>query len=509
MNETITLDNIQQQKRLLQVQEELLLQQNLSSQTPEDILKAMTYIEEVRKNKTKSFLYAPEHEFLGMNGWRVPMKAVSHITLRNMARTPVIRTIVGTRCDQVAAYAEPSDREQEKGWKIRVNKWGGREDKNTINQITKSIMEGGFNTNRYEFDSFEAILRQITRDSLELDQLCMEIIGTKGGQPLQFVPVDAATIKITDPESSKEPLPVDRYGMQAKYVQEWRQKIYTYFFPYEMTFGIRNKSSDIYTNGYGISELEDLIQIVTGLLNAVQWNLNFFSQGSNPKGFFAIKGSLGSGTVADFRQMWRNTISGLENSHKVPVIESEGGDIQWVDMMKTNIDMEHSQFLEFLIVMACCVFKIDPSECGWNFGKLANSIPFGQDGQKQRLKHSQSKGLVPVMKLIQRIITKYWVNRIDDNYEFVFTGLEPDDKAAELEMDAKKIEAGLMSLEDGFEKHNYRKFNPDKDTILNPVYLQMKQQQMMEQQAMMEQPEEVNPFEKAMINYLDDKYLEK
>ena len=57
-----------------------------------------------------------------------------------------------------------------------------------------------------------------------------------------------------------------------------------YFFPWELTFGIRNKSSDIFTNGYGVSELEDMVQIVTWLLFGMQYNSNFFSQGSNTKG---------------------------------------------------------------------------------------------------------------------------------------------------------------------------------------------------------------------------------
>jgi hypothetical protein len=186
----------------------------------------------------------------------------------------------------------------------------------------------------------------------------------------------------------------------------------------------------------------------------------------------------------------------------------------------TNVDMMFHDWLEFLIVMACCIFKIDPSECGWNFGKLANSLPFGQDGQKQRLKHSQSKGLVPVMRLIQRVITKWWVNRIDSDYEFVFTGVEQEDQIAALDMDVKKAGAGFMSMEDGFQKWSARPFNPEKDTILNPAYQQAQMQKMTMEQSMMGMsegspgsagieggPDEgVNPFEKALLNYVDNKF---
>jgi len=511
-----SFEEIKRQKHLLEIQERLYLQQSLTSTDPEAILKAQVYLDgenKKRASRTKAFLYAPQNEFLGASGFRMPMKSVSYRTLRMMARTPVVRVAVGTRNDQVAAYAEPTDNVQEKGWMIQKRLGAtGTADKKTVNMITKSIMDGGFTKNIWEFDSFEAILRQMARDSLELDQICIEIVENKRGQVVEFKPVDAATIRLVDPESSQEKLP-EKYGYQAKYVQEWNSQLYNYFFPWEMSFGIRNKSTDIWTNGYGISELEDLIQVVTGLLNACTYNFNYFTQGSNPKGFFAIKGNLGHNTVADFQQEWRNTIAGVQNSHRVPVIESPDGEIQWIDFMQKNVDMEFSRFLEFLIVMVCCVFKIDPSECGWNFGKMANSLPFGQDGQKQRLKHSQSKGLVPLLKLLQRVLTKYWVRRIDDDYEFVFTGVEQDDKVTSLDMDVKKAAAGFVSQQDMFEKWSGRAFDPDKDTILNPIYQQIVQAQMMQEQqeAMMggeggegEQPEG-NPFDMALKSYATER----
>ena len=950
---SMTFEEIREQRRLLSIQEGLLLRESMGSTDAEAILKAearLSEMERERGGRTKAFLFAPQNEFLGLNGYRTPLKSVGFRTLRRMARTPVIRTVVGTRCDQVAAHAEPTDNIQEKGWMIqkRVDISGGS-DKGIIKKITKSVMDGGFTDHIWEFDSFEAIIREMARDSMELDQICIEIVEDRRGRPVEFKPVDASTIRLVDPVTTPERLP-EKFGYVAKYVQEWEGQLYNYFFPWEMSFGVRNKSTDIWTNGYGISELEDLVQIVTGLLNAVTHNSLYFTQGSNPKGFFAIKGDLGHNTVADFQQEWRNTISGVQNSWRVPVIESPNGDIQWIDFQKcldgdtyvyektkgiirlrdlitkqrvenleiwtgekfskargyqtglkrvnkvqlkdgtnifsspdhqfkvlengelvwkerkdlklddvlilnkksidnhdrkrysykghqldediwevlgwmsgdgtwrknksscifqlyyhyereedickrhyeilkkynltpilregeksdeliekrkktegfktiikgtryiafhsndfywflkslgfedstecknipsslleqdlsiiysflkglfsadgscsntggvilccnneklrqqtrfllsllgmkssarvhlnnafgkirerrtisvidaknfvekigflqqhkienykycnnhrelasfgfrqinkileniresrdllkmtddeqhyfnlmyrnvtrqgkntwmgtlrkcagytnykfpaifdeydfenihkleeldeerymfdleivndenhqfaanqiithnSNLDMEFSRFLEFLITMTCCVFKIDPMECGWNFGKMANSIPFGQDGQKQRLKHSQSKGLVPLLKLIQRVITKYWVRRIDDDYEFVFTGIEQDDKVTSLDMDIKKAAAGFASLEDMFEKWSGRPFNPEKDTILNPIWQQVQQQKAMEEQqsAMMgggEIQTEQNPFEQSMKSYIENVVL--
>ena len=190
--------------------------------------------------------------------------------------------------------------------------------------------------------------------------------------------------------------------------------------------------------------------------------------------------------------------------------------VNWVNMQTSNKDMEFNAWLEFLIVIGCSMFKIDPTECGFNLQKA--SQVFGQDGQKARLKHSQTKGLTPILKLIQRVFTKYIVERLDDDYEFIFCGVETEDQVQALDMDVKKIASGLMSLEDGFKKNSGRNFDPQKDTILNPVYLQIQQMKMMGGSAF-GQPEgveeeinshpftlkeEENPFNKSLANYIEN-----
>jgi hypothetical protein len=290
-----------------------------------------------------------------------------------------------------------------------------------------------------------------------------------------------------------------------------------------MTFGMRNHTSDVMANGYSLSELEDLVQLVTYLLYGVQYNGNFFVNGSNPKGFFAVKGNLGNNALNSFKQMWQNTIKGTPNAFRVPVIESGQGDIQWIDMQMKNNEMEWAKWIDFLIGTVCAVYKIDPSECGFQLqgsGRSSTS-PFGQDGQKERLKHSESKGLVPILKLIQRTMTKYVVDRLDDEYEFVFTGLEQEDQVIGLEQDVKKVSNGFMSMQDGFRKWSGRDFDESEDIILNQVYQQAKGMGRQEGESDYEDwdryddddEEDVkksNPFENALLKTIasTQKYLQ-
>lgn len=513
-----SLEDIDLMQQKLEIEKSLLIEKGLSSNDPYQLLTTQRYLQQHQKEDDsfiKSFLFDPDITSLNTNNYKVSTKVVTYDTLRRMSRTPVIKTIIGTRVDQVAGFSEPSEDDQEKGWKIckkksLLNKDAKitKEDEKKIDYITKFIQNGGLSENKWDFDSFEEHIRALTLDSLTFDQICMECANNQKGKLVQFYPVDGATIRLMDHSNmefvQKQFEKVN--GYYPRYVQVWREQVFSTYYPWEMTFGIRNKTTDILANGYGVSELEDMVSIVTWILFGMQYNGNFFSQGSNPKGFFTVKGKVAPSTLNDFKQMWRNTISGVQNAHKVPVIGGE--DVNWINMQTSNKDMEFNQWLEFLIVIGCSIFRIDPTECGFNLQK--GSTIFGQDGQKERLKHSQSKGLIPILKLLQRIFTRYIVERLDDDFEFIFTGIEIEDQKLAVEIDKIKTEAGYMSLEDGFKKYSGREFNPEKDTILNNVYtqqLQMKQfggdssQGGFEDQSFSQ--EEVNPFQKSLINYLN------
>ena len=127
--------------------------------------------------------------------------------------------------------------------------------------------------------------------------------------------------------------------------------------------------------------------------------------------------------------------------------------------------------------MTCAVYRIDPSELGFQFQDAARV--FGQDGQKERLDHSQKKGLFPLLIFFQNIINRYIISEIDDRFEFVFTGVDIKDESAQIEIDKKKLDAGVVSLEDMFRKYSGRELDPEKDTILNSIYQTAQSNKMM------------------------------
>lgn len=482
------------------------IQKSLQSESFEEVMKAQAFLAEQQKHgrklpqpDIKSVLWNPSEIGFTGKGYRDPNTGVSFNTLNRMGDIFIIKAVINTRIEQVQNFLKYSNDDQKPGYKIRYKQSPtsvgvdsskqdlSKEDMKKVEYIVKFLEEGGENEKWDCEDNFQEFTRKVLNDSLRLDQLCFEVVRARNLSLKKFRAVDGALIRQLDTNDPRHTQMFEQFrwhGYLPRYAMVWDGQIirhpvtdeYVAFYPWELGYGIRNKSSNVLRNGYGCSELETLLEIVTWVLWGMQYNGNFFKQGSQPKGFINVKnGNIDQGTLNEFRQDWKQTMSTVYNSHKIPVIQ--GIDLEWIDLQQTNRDMEFTEWIKFLMVLVCSVYRMDPSELGFQFQDAARV--FGQDGQKERLDHSKQKGLTPLLIFYQNILNKYIISEIDERLEFVFTGIEIEDEAAQVDLDVKKIQNGFISLEDAFEKYSGRKFNPDKDTILNSVYQQAQNAKMM------------------------------
>ena len=480
------------------------LQKSLTSESFEEVMKAQAFIAEQQKNsrrapqpEIKSILWNPSEIGFNGKGYRDPNNGISFGTLNRMGEIFIVKAIINTRIEQVQNFLKYSLDDQKPGYQIRYKKSPGSEgsedkelnvkDKKIVDYIVKFLEEGGENDKWECEDNFQEFTRKVLRDSLVLDQMTFELVRARNMNLKKYRAVDAALIRQLDTNDPRYAQMFENFrwhGYLPRYAMVWDGQIirhpvtneYVVFYPWELGYGVRNKTTNVLRNGYGCSELETLIEIVTWILWGMQYNGNFFKQGSQPKGFINVKnGNIDPGTLNEFRQDWKQTMSTVYNSHKIPVIQ--GIDLEWIDLQQTNRDMEFTEWIKFLLVIACAVYRMDPSELGFQFQDAARI--FGQEGQKERLDHSRQKGLTPLLVFYQNVLNKYIISEIDDRLELVFTGIEIEDEAAQVELDKKKSEAGFVSLEDMFEKYSGRKFNPEKDTILNTVYQSAQSNKMM------------------------------
>ena len=474
------------------------IQKSLHSENVEEVMKAQALVSAQQRVRTqpdiKSIFWNPSETGYNGYGFLNPNNGVSFSTLNRMGNIYIIRSIINTRIEQVQNFLKYSNDDQKPGFTIRYKRGISGEDKEiskkdmaVVEYIVKFLEEGGENEKWSCEDNFQDFTRKVLKDSLVLDQMCFEVVRSRDLKLKKFRAVDAALIRQLDTQDPRHSYMFEEYrwhGHLPRYAMVWDGQIiknpateeHVIYYPWELGYGVRNKSTDVFRNGYGCSELETLMEVVTWILWGMQYNGNFFKQGSQPKGFINIKnGNIDQGTLNEFRQDWKQTMSTVYNSHKVPVIQ--GIDLEWIDLQQSNRDMEFTEWIKFLFVITCAVYRIDPSELGFQFQDAANM--FGQDGQRERLDHSKRKGLVPLLIFYQNILNKYIISEIDDRFELVFTGIEVEDEAAQVELDKKKLEAGVVSLEDMFRKYSDREFDPEKDTILNSIYQTAQSNKMM------------------------------
>lgn len=524
----LSLDDLNKLQKAIPYAFQSKLQASLNSNDPNELMKANLYLGELNPNSGKitSVFFDPNDLSGNGKGFKDSRGILSFETLRKMGDLWIIRAIVNTRIEQIQNFLHFSEDEQKEGFTIRRKKGLfkdqddeelSEEDKKKIENIVKFLERGGWTEKWDNVDDLQTFVRKITFDSLTLDQLAFEIVRNRNWELNKFRAVDASMIRFLDSVDPRQRESLEDYrykGYLPRYCMVWDELILKnpitkepiLYYPWELGFGIRNKSSNIRRNGYGTSELETLVEIITWILWGMQYNGNFFSQGSQPKGFINVKNAtISNSTLNEFRQAWSQTMKGVQNSHRVPVIN--GIDLEWIDLQKNNRDMEFNEWLKFLIIISCAVYRMDPTELGFQFKDQAQI--FGQDGQKQRLQHSREKGLKPLLIFLQNIITEYLVSELNEDFEFVFTGIEVEDEEAQVKLDKDKLEMGMVAMQDIFKKYSGREFDPENDIILNQVYQTAqatKQQQEMygasvpgeseEKGVPMDEEIEENPFDK-------------
>lgn len=490
------LDAIDLANAKLRVKQMRTIEKAIRSDSPDDILRAQKALNTIQQKENqamqpKAFFIDPL-EFNSNLGYKDKSFSLSYTTLKRMSKTPIINSIIKTRKNQVADFAEPQENKYSTGFVVRKKSKNGVEqkmdnkDKRIAFAITDFLLKGG-NVGEWEHDDFDTFIRKIVNDSLTYDQMTFEIMRNRRGKVESFVATDAATFRMANSFFAKDyDIPYfsndkglwgqdkSDYGPKIKgyypaYVQVYQNVKVSEFYPWELCFGIRNPSTSIFANGYGCSELEELINVVTSLLWGDEYNRRFFSQGSAPKGMLRVKGAVNETALQQFKQQWQSMITGVMQSWKTPVVNQ---DVEWIDLQKNNRDMEYSSWMEYLIKIACAIFNIDPIEIGWDISRSSGRNGLFEGGQEKRLQNSKDKGLYPLLKFLQRKINKYIVEQIHPDYEFVFMGLNGMTIDQELDLDIKKVQA-FATINEIREKYEMKPLEGG-DIIENAVFVQSK-----------------------------------
>jgi len=409
-------------------------------------------------------------------GFKDKPSSITYGTLQAMVwKVPLIQGILMTRIAQVSNFARQQPDIYQPGFRVKLREKNAKPspaDRKFIRQAEEMVLTTGVSQNPLGRDSFEAFLKKFVRDAMTYDQACFEVVKNRKGEPAQFQVVDASTIRLADTSKTYWD-ENDRYAVRT--VQVYDNMVINEWDHESMAFCVRNPNSSIRNYGYGVAEMEMLVNSITSYLWGFDYNSRVFSQGSVAKGLLNIEGPINQTQLKAFRRQWYQMVSGIENAWRTPVLNAEG--ITWHNMQQNNRDMEFSAWMDFLIKVICAVYLLDPVEINFKYGNNGQQRSMFEGAGKQKLVESKDKGLKPLLRFVSRCLTNHIIRPINPDFEVEFVGLESQtqDELAKLNkqrgetthtVNELRAEQDLPSL-------------PDGDVILNPVWVQHTQSQQM------------------------------
>lgn len=322
-----------------------------------------------------------------------------------------------------------------------------------------------FETKKWKFDG---ALRAWVRDTLTYDIYTTEKVPDRAGRPHHWFPADGGTIKrasrdlrrykdsaqnfmnidILYPEKQDEakekqkvieldPKLLDKDAY--KWVQVIRGKVERAYTADEMAVGIRNVNTDIYNNGYGISELELLISMVTGHINAEYYNQAYFTQGFSAKGILHIKAALNRRKIESVRTQWHHMLKGARNSFQTPIFAGVE-DVNWIPLTQNHNDIGFEGWMRYLITMIGAIYQIDPTELGIHFKAEGGGGGLsGKDDVKEKTENSKEKGLYPLLNHIENYINEEIIKPFDARFILKFTGTKGENSVQTLNRQEKEV----------------------------------------------------------------------
>lgn len=363
-------------------------------------------------------------------------------TLRNLSRHPIVSSIIQTRVNQCAEFAQFTP-DEDLGFRIVLRdheEEPSDEDKKRIKEITSFVQNCGNETIDFEL-TFENFIRQIIRDSLIYDQACFEIVRNRRGDVTGFIPVDASTIrraKITKEEANKGRRDPDRIA----YIQVINNKVVSSYKQNELCFGVRRPRTDISAKKYGYPELEELIATMNNLQSAEIFNASNFNNGISANGIIAVKSKMDPKLFRAFRREFYQMLTGVNNAKRTPLIQLDpesGEEINSINLSTSNREMEYNAWVSYLIKTACSVFQMDPAEIGFVFGSEGQSSSLIQADPATRVIMGKEKGLRPLIRSIQSWINKYIIWQIDDRFAIEFTGMDSLSQKEKINLEEHKM----------------------------------------------------------------------
>ncbi len=421
----------------------------------------------------KSYLFDPYDVYeYTQHGQLRSKRGIGWWTLRQMADQEIPAAIIETRASQAIRFAKPSEEGLgETGFRVKLRDRRATatdSDRVKFYEIEQFIYRTGWApgyVGLQKRDSFKVFLRKVLRDRLTYDKVNIELERRNNGQVFSFHAVDPTTIYPVIPKDSKEyniymglnelyrterfPAYTMDDPQAIAYVQRILGRDVAFFTRQDMLNIAENKRTDIRLFGFGISELELLIRIVTAWINGLAFSTSTFTHNRMPAGVLSVVGNWNTQELKDFKDELYLSMSNNQFRHRVPIMRvKEGKGVEFVEFKKNAATSEEQhKFLTFMAQIAGSIFKIDIEELGFQGLKMGGAT-LTQANPADKIKYSKDKGFEPLMGYIADIINDNLISEIEDGrFVFEWVGLKDELRQEKIELRKERLEVGATVRE--------------------------------------------------------------
>lgn len=363
-------------------------------------------------------------------------------------QTPVLSGVIMTRIRQINRFCQINESGHGPGFAIRHvdrNHQLTEDEQQSIQLLQKFFQHCGWEWNprrrkRLRRDNFSQFMAKLVRDTLTMDAAPIETefkrdrnLGIDG-----LYAVDGATIRLCTEEGYNGNDEI--FALQV--VQGQVRSAYTHD---DLIYEPRNPRSDVLVAGYGMGEVELLVRVVTGFLNAMTLNIKGFSENAIPRGLLHLSGNYSEKDLIAFRRYWNAMVKGINNAWTLPVLVSKDQESR-ASFENFGVDfneMYFSKWMTFLASIICAIYGMDPAEINFESFSASKSALSGED-TVERLADSKDRGLRPLLSYFENIFTDFIVADFSDKYVFRWTGL--DDEDANRRWEATKLSSTWNEL---------------------------------------------------------------
>lgn len=393
---------------------------------------------------------------------------------RVVAETPLLGAVVFTRVRQVQRFCSPQE-DDGPGFTIRHldrEHQATKSDQERIKELIRVVNNCGTELNprlrrKLGRDSFPRFVGKLARDSLVLDSAPIETERSRGGRRdiVGVYALDGATIRLCTEEGYQGD---DRFFA----VQVVEGNIVTAYTIDDLIYEPRNESTEINRTGYGVSEVELLIKVVSGFLNAMNLNLRGFTDNSIPKGVLHLIGDYDAKDLTAFKRYMSAMVKGVQNAWAMPVMATKDPAAK-ASFERFGVDFNEMYFgkwMTFLTSLICALYGMSPAEINFDSFTGGNTSSLSGSDTAEKIAASKDSGLRPLMSYLEGVFSDFVVSDLDERMVFRWAGLEPTDLEKRHELRKLILTIDELRAEEGYAAMNDKQLGaaPANPSLVGP-----------------------------------------